>query len=420
MKREMPKLSMQGRGASVAAGGVAALLILLWSLMLAPEPVRAEPYMAVRDGYKCSQCHVNKTGGGARTDYGTVYMQTRLAAGAAGDAESGGPHNDAAQGRVSPSVSFGADVRATLLNTKFDHATGTTQFNRPVACDTCHTDPKAGLNGAGEGGGGKIADVYLRLQAVPDVASIVYSVSAVPNATTRDFYGLVEQLPLDGYLKAGTFKLPNGLQNTWDYPFQHVVQGGYQGMLGFETVYATGVEYGIEPGPFTVALSVTNPDDLTKNPNDKRYFLTASAAGRFGLIGVNYAQDPRSPTATRTLTSGFIGTSLGRITVLGQVDQVTDTDTSVSPNLKNTQQAGLAEVDFLIKRGHNLKYVVEVRDPSLSHTNDTRDRQSVIYEPFLTPYLQARLGYRKYAGPTQTTNDTNNGDQWFLEGHFAF
>ena len=420
MSPEKQSRSVQCRWVAAGALWAAASLVLFGGLILAASAARAEPYMAVRDGYKCSQCHVNKTGGGARTDYGTVYMQTRLASGGSGETDAG-PRTDAGQGRVgpnlatSPSVTVGADLRTSVLYAKFDHAPATTSFNRPASCESCHASTP---NGAGQGGGGKIGEAYLRLQPIADVATIVYSTSLVPNAATRDFYGLIETLPLDGYVKAGTFKLPNGLQNTWDYPFQHASKGaGYQGLMGFESMYETGVEFGIEPGPLSLALSVTNPDNMQKSPSDKRYFLTGSLVGRIGLIGFNYAQDPVTTKLTRTLTSGFIGASVGRFTLLGHSDWLEDNDSAT--NTKNTQQAGLAEVDFLIRRGHNLKYVVESRDPSLSHPSDVRDRQSLIYEPFLTTYLQMRFGYRKYSGLSAQTND-NNGEQWFVEGHFVF
>src|SRR5690606_6256550 len=38
----------------------------------------SEPYMAVRTGFKCSQCHLNQTGGAGRTEYGQAYTQYKL------------------------------------------------------------------------------------------------------------------------------------------------------------------------------------------------------------------------------------------------------------------------------------------------------------------------------------------------------
>ncbi len=411
MKREQAGVIVRCRWAAAAASGAAAMLALIGWLVLGPATLRAEPYMAVREGYKCSQCHVNKTGGGARNDYATLYMQTRMAAGPGVGTESGsGRETDPGQFHTGSGVAVGADLRASFLYSNFHGSPATNQVGRPTSCDSCHATT---TNGAGEGGGGKIAEAFIRYQPVPNVATIVFSGSLVPT-TMRDFYGLVERLPMEGYVKAGTFKLPNGLQNNWDFPFQHTTQGGYQGLVGFETVYATGLEVGIEPGPFTIALSATNPDNLTRSPTEKRYFFTASAVSRLGLIGVNYAQDPVSITETRTLTSGFIGTNLGRFTVLGQLDQMDDKDNLAA--ITTTQQARLGEIDYLIKRGHNIKYVLEARDPDLAKPHGTRDRQSLIYEPFLTPYVQCRVGYRIYDGPSHT----DRGEQWFVEGHFLF
>src|SRR5258705_493375 len=47
-------------------------------LILAPMLARAEPYLMVRAGAKCSECHTNQTGGGKRTPFAHIHAKDIL------------------------------------------------------------------------------------------------------------------------------------------------------------------------------------------------------------------------------------------------------------------------------------------------------------------------------------------------------
>src|SRR3990172_4637518 len=61
-------------GGVVMRGWILAVaLVVFW----VSEAV-AEPYIAVREGYKCSACHVNRTGGGKRTEFAVTHARDLL------------------------------------------------------------------------------------------------------------------------------------------------------------------------------------------------------------------------------------------------------------------------------------------------------------------------------------------------------
>src|SRR5260221_14709406 len=81
----------------------------------------AEPYLAVREGYKCSACHVNMTGGGMRTSFVSAHAReilhypdwfARLTKPA-----------DSFSGEVNQYVGLGADLRTSVTLIMQDQGT---------------------------------------------------------------------------------------------------------------------------------------------------------------------------------------------------------------------------------------------------------------------------------------------------------
>ena len=61
-------------------GNFLGLCLCLAIMLFGISPVSAEPYLAVRMGLACSQCHVNPSGGGKRTVFGTTWAEQNLSA----------------------------------------------------------------------------------------------------------------------------------------------------------------------------------------------------------------------------------------------------------------------------------------------------------------------------------------------------
>ena len=88
---------------------------LLLSLCLWSGYGFAEPYLAVQSGLKCTQCHVNPTGGGLRGPYGDVFAQTLMPA---THLDTG---TDTWTGNVTGFLRVGGDLRTEALATEVPH-----------------------------------------------------------------------------------------------------------------------------------------------------------------------------------------------------------------------------------------------------------------------------------------------------------
>ena len=353
----------------------AAVVICFAVLSLMPtERVAAEPYLSVRTGLQCSQCHVNRTGGGGRTAFGAIYAQTRL------------PMTQ----RIYRNRAI-TDYLALSGNVRWVAAAS-------VSGDTPRTNFDLTQ-----------VNIQAEVRLIPDVLALYIDESLGPrSAEAREAFILIEDLPLDGYIKAGKFILPYGLRLLDDQEF-------IRKRSGFNFANPDqGVEVGIEPGPLSLFLSVTNGVQGAAENNDSKQ-VTATAAlvlPRF-RVGASASRNP-GLTAARDVIGGFAGFNLGRLTFLGELDLITDrADTGGEVE----QFAAYVEGNLLLAAGLNAKVTYGYLDPNAAIGENARTRLRFGLETFPTQFVQVSAFYTLLEDIPQSTTDV---DRLSLELHLFF
>jgi hypothetical protein len=104
----------------------------------------------------------------------------------------------------------------------------------------------------------------------------------------------------------------------------------------------------------------------------------------------------------------------GPVTLLGEVDYIDDDGIGGGRKLL----ASLAEADWKLRQGHNLKLTYEWFEPNRDVDEDEQTRSSVLYEWSPIQFIQLRAGFRLYDGIPQ--NDNQNRKQAFVQLHGFF
>jgi hypothetical protein len=361
---------------------------------LAPVDGRAEPYLTVRTGAKCSDCHSNLTGGGKRTPFPYIHAHDVLHDWQILPLP---PRVKAFDGQVFSHGSIGGDLRVRNSTQWSDppDKNGRVRENRAFRSHTDFNDTEL-----------QEFLLYGQLDLWPDVLSLYVDEDFTNGAITREAFGLLRGvLPLDGYVKAGRFFTPFGLAVHDDEAFVRA-NGGSTFQNSDE-----GAEIGIMPGPFFLAAAVS---DGIEGDTDVQTAINGYAViddlpvVRSVLVGASFLRQ----ASDRYAAAWYAGTNLGPLTMLGEfvlIDDSSDTPAA------NDQFASYAELDFLALRWLNFRGVFEF----LKVAGDrNRTRYSIGVEPFIDVFLQPRLQYRINNAPGSEPN-LNTGELVF-ELHFWF
>lgn len=369
---------------------IAAVAAALTALA-ASATATAEPHFAQREGFKCSQCHVNRTGGGKRTRFGHQWALTHLDAFASAppaSASAGRAHSvTSTLGALDPNlnawVSVGADLR--LANTTVFAKEIHTGFETPEASVYLQVDPTR----------------YLTLYADTSLAG--------GSLESREAFLLVE--PARGMsLKAGYMLLPYGLR-IW----------GDDELIRKQTGYTManpdlGIELGFERRRFGAFLAVSNGAGGGQDADEYKRFSARVEhvwrAARFGLSGAYN----RSKQRATFLTGPFAGVTLGRLSLLGELDL--SASRHFGPSANGYSLLGYVEANLLARRGLNLKASYGWEDPDLAQREDTRSRLRAGVELSPMPFLITAL-YGE-AGLSVPQDEVGNAKRLLAEVHLYF
>jgi hypothetical protein len=356
-------------------------LVLALAAVTVAAAAHAEPYLAVQQGFKCSQCHVNPTGGGLRNTYGDVFAQTLLPA---KHIDTGA---DTWTGALNSFISIGGDLRYDAEVDQVRNQSSTQQFDLQQA------------------------RVYLDAQVIPNRLMVYVDELVAPGgATNREAYGLFWSENHDWYIKAGQMYLPFGLRLQDQTAFvQEVSQIDM-------TTPDKGVEVGWLRGAWDAQSAVSNGTAGGAVTSDgKQYSLQLQYVQPVWRLGVAANENDASSAGTRDAFALFGGFKTGPIAWLAEADIVDDQTLAVGDH---KSAAGLLEANWLIARGNNLKVTAEQYYPNTSVHHNGEARWSLVYE--LTPiqFVQLRLGFRDLIGIPQA--DTQHQKLYFLELHGFF
>jgi hypothetical protein len=342
----------------------------------------AEPYLAIANGLKCGQCHVNPTGGGKRNLFGMTFARTQLAVNDVLRDDGDAGWNSS----VTDWFGLGGDYRGGYRN-----------VDLPNGPDSSQTTVAKGT-------------VYAEFKAVPNLLTVYLDQQLAPGSSTeRERYVLLTPRHGKYTIKAGRFFLPFGLRLQDDATFVRQRSG-----INFDTP-DDGIELGLELPKWSAQVASTNGTTGSGSaPGKSEISLSTSyvrARWRAGAsLNVNH-----DPLGDRHMQGVFGGFNTGPVTWLGELDFIADDRPTGGAD---RQLASLFEADWRIAKGHNLKVGVEFLDPNDHTSGDHQQRVSVVWEHEPMQLLQVRVGLRAYDGPA--AQPLTNRNETFAELHFYF
>lgn len=348
----------------------------------------ALPKFATRQGAKCQSCHINPTGKGMRSTFGSTYGREELTMTTykeQTDIEEYSP-------MLNDFFTVGMDYRTLFY---FREQNTTSSFFQ--------------MQG----------DLYLDLRLNKKFR--IYFDKGLYSGF--EVFGLAKVLPLDGYVKIGNFVPSYGLKMDDHnllirsgpfFPINPAV-ASYPGGLGFgQGAEDTGLEFGFNPSIFSINIGVFNgrKGGLTGTAGTKNKAVVVRADANvqtdflnFNIGGSVYNLPTANGPGKTQIIGGFgVFTFDNNLTLQGEYDIIT-THNSVLNKLVSGNILYI-EANYLLWSGVDLKLGYEFYDPNLDLKDGSVTRFTVGAELFPLTGVEVRPLYRiNQEKPTELKNN---------------
>jgi hypothetical protein len=351
-------------------------LSIIVSTILLIHSAEALPKFSTRQGAKCQSCHINPTGKGMRSTFGATYGREELTLPTFKE------QTDLDE--FSPSLNdyftIGMDYRTLYFYLEQNSSSSFFQMQ---------------------------GDLYLDLRLNKKFR--IYFDKGLYSGF--EVFGLAKVLPLDGYVKVGNFIPAYGLKmddhtlfirNGPYFPTNPAIASYPQG-LGFgQGSEDTGLEFGFNPGIFTINAGVFNGRKGglagTGSAKTKAIALRAETNVQTDIVNFNVGGSfynlPATSGGGKTQIWGGFGvvTIAKNLTLLGEIDFLQSYNTTRAKQV--TGNILYTEANYIVYEGIDLKLGYEFYDPNADLQDGTSSRITIGAEFFPLTGVEVRPLYR--------------------------
>lgn len=360
-----------------------------------PKWVEENHKLSERDcRLSCGVCHVNPTGGMIRNKDG-FYFGTRTL-----------PMSSKLNEDIGQSLEL-------LKSNKFISLGGDFRFMNLMSDQDGKTEPHYFP---------MQADLYVDLRLMKYVSFVSqFGLERGGNSAVREVFGLLHNLPYNGYLKLGKFIPPYGhrLEDHTAYIRTKIAFDHSQA-----SSYVSGIEAGVEPLVLFANAAYFNQDETPKNDTGKLQKGFSAVAGWRGLwlqLGGSYLnisdfETTATSTTDRSSYGVFGALRVFSASLLFEYDFVKDDISGAAGGSERKSMVTFQELNYRILKGLNAKARYETYDPDDDVTGDDLKRYMAGVDIVPYPFIEFNLQYRHTDDPAIV----NEYNEYLFMAHLWF